>query len=269
MLWVNLSSERRVTIGIPTAMSPTRKPLEAALEFAHGPVFPLFKFTFVEAKKKQSYEARVEVAPSIYKLLTRSYRGNATVIFIDFSTPLGIFTGDMIECFNLLSEAKLMSPIDRWLIVARERISKVLANQKGTKPEPSNSTKEAVNTSQQLLKAAGLLKEVDEKNEIFAIARDVMQSSKKDLDTAIYRLGMAVYWTKLVSSQSLLPELEDTSKLYLDFTSDQKMRNQFKGFVQSMEARDGADRNEFVRTLMCFIVAAYVCNRVLLQERNL
>jgi hypothetical protein len=261
-----LSNDKKLTfgIGLPPGM-PAPQPLEAALNTAHQPVYPLLKVTFVEAKKKQSYEASIDVAPSIYKLLTEAFRGDETVLFLDINNPLplGVFVSDMMDCFRLLSKMGLMSPFTTWLTVARERISQVLANQKGEKPKASASATDAMMRAAQMLSAAGLLQEVEANASIIGIARDVIQSGKKDIDTAIYRVAMGVYWARPMSGQSLLQSLEDPTKIYLNLTSNPEIRAKFKDAVETMESRGGPARQEFVRAFVCFLIGAYVCHKLL------
>jgi hypothetical protein len=261
-----LSGERRLSIGLPASI-PSVSPLEAALNVAHAQYFPLFKIVFAETNKKQVYETRVEVAPSVFKFLASAFNGNETVVFLDMTPTrsLGLWGGDMMESFRLLSKVNLMSPLDRWLYASRERISKSLSNEKGELVPSSQAAKEAFDTSQQLLKAAALLSDVEASEDLMKVANDVLQSGKKDLDTAIYRLGMAVYHAPRISGQPLVQGLENPAKVYLDFTSDQLAQTRFKEVVDSMVSREGAERQEFVRTLMSLVIGAYVCNKALLR----
>jgi hypothetical protein len=205
------------------------------------------------------------MAPSIYKLLTQAFRGNETVLFLDINNPapLGVFVSDMMDCFRLLSRMALMSPFTTWLTVARERISEVLASQKGEKPKASASTKDAMMSAAQMLDAAGLLQDVEANPSITGIARDIIQSGKKDIDTAIYRVAMGVYWARPMSGQPLLQSLEDPAKIYLSLTSNAEVRAKFKDAVETMESREGPARQEFVRAFMCFLIGAYACHKVL------
>ncbi|HYW00431.1 MAG TPA: hypothetical protein VE862_03115 [Candidatus Acidoferrum sp.] len=263
-----MSIEKRVAIGLPV---PHTTPLEAALHVAESQVFPFLKLKILETGKKQTYDATIQVSPSVHKALTQAYAGEEIVIFFDLTSvyaPIGIFSGEMVECIALLTEAKMMSPLSMWLTVAREKLTRALSNQKGEEIEATNSTTETVRKAREMLRAAGLLAEVDANNSIFEIATEIVRSGKRDLDTTIYRLGMAVYWASKYSGQSLIQSLEDPTQMYLKFVSDSEMIKNFKSIVEKMKEKEGEVRQGFVRTLMCFVIGTYLCNKALVGGKE-
>ncbi len=260
-----MTIERKLTIGIPTGI-PAPKPLEAAFGVAQHQVFPFLKLTFIETNKKQGYDATIEVSPSIYQMLVKQLAGNEAGIFMDLNAaiPIGTFSGEMMDCFRLLGKYGLMSSFDTWLTAARERLMEAMKDQRRAVEQPAN-IEQALSMTAQILKAAGILQEVEENGSISALARDILQSGKKDFDTVIYRMAMAVYWAGRFSGQPLFPTYEDPVKMYLAVTSDKDIRTKFDDIVIAMESREDSDREEFVRTLIAFTIGAYVSYKSMLE----
>ena len=247
---------------------PRVQPVQAVLDIAHVPTFPFLKVRFSKTNKAQTYEVNVNVSPTIHNLLAERFQGEEAIIYLDLTTavPLGVWGMDMNESVRLLSNIGLISAIVPWITKTRERIQMNITNQKPRPIGRSEFSPNNVKTAERMLRVAGLLAEINDNPSLIRIAQDVLQSGKKDIDTTIYRVAMAVYHAGKYSGQPLLPSLEDPAKVYLNFTSDKSVTSDFKEITAAMAQKEPQARHEFVRTLMCFIVGVYLCNKALLQK---
>jgi hypothetical protein len=259
-----LSAEKKVTIGIPMSKI---QPLQAVLDIAHIPTFPFLKLHFSKTNKAQTLEVDVRVSPSLHKFLTQAFQGEETTVFIDLTAgiPLGVWGSEMSETVRLLAKLQLIEEVVHWASVSRQHIQMALTNSAPIPIKRSQSAVMKVKVAERMLKAAGLLSEVDANQDLFKVAQDVLQSGKKDLSTTIYRVAMAIYHAERFAGKPLLEGLEDTAKIYLNFTSDKSAADDFKGIVEIVKRKEFSARYEFVRTFMCFLIGVYVCNKVLVK----
>jgi hypothetical protein len=263
--WAKLGIKKGVTIGLPSM--PQMQPVQAVSDIAHVPTFPFLKVHFSKTNKAQTYEVNVDVSPTLHNLLTQHFEEGA-IIYLDLTSypPLGVWGKHMNESIRLLSKIGLISTIVPWVAKARERIQMNITNQKPRPIGRSESSPNTAKTAERMLRAAGLLSEIDANPDLVRIAQDVLQSGKKDMDTTIYRVAMAVYHAGKYSGQPLLPTLEDPAKVYLTFTSDKSVTSDFKEITTAMTQKEPDVRHEFVRTFMCFLAGVYLCNKALLQK---
>jgi hypothetical protein len=261
-----LGIEKGVTIGLPPV--PRVQPIQAVLDIAHIPTFPFLKVRFSKTNKVQTYEVNVNVSPSLHKLLTQYLQGEEAILYLDLlaTIPLGVWGKDMNESIRLLANIDLISGIVPWITRARERIQMNIAGQKPRPVDRSEFSGKNMKTAERMLRAAGLLTEIDSNASLVRIAEDVVQSGKKDMDTTIYRVAMAIYHAGRFSGQPMLPTLEDPAKVYLNFTSDKSVASDFKEITAAMTQKEPESRHEFVRTFMCFLVGVYLCNKALMQK---
>jgi hypothetical protein len=247
---------------------PRVQPVQAVSDIAHVPTFPFLKVRFCKTNKAQTYEVNVNVSPSLHNFLVQHFGGEEAIIYLDLmvSPALGVWGADMNESVRLLSKIGLVSEIAPWIGKARERIQMNITNQKPKPIDRSESSSNNAKTAEKMLKVAGLLAEIDDNPSLVRVAQDVLQSGKKDIDTTIYRIAMAVYHAGKYSGQPLLPTLEDPAKVYLNLTSDKSVTSEFKEITTAMAQKESGARHEFVRTFMCFLVGVYLCNKALLQR---
>lgn len=251
-----------MTIGIP--MSKVQ-PLQAVLDVAHIPTFPFLKLHFSKSNKAQTFEIDVRVSPMLHKALTQAFQGEEAIVFLDLtsSIPLGVWGSEMGESIRLLAKIGLIDEAVQWITISRQFAQIVITNSAPKPIKQSDSAAKNVKVAERMLKAAGLLPEIDANEDLFKVAQDVLQSGKKDLSTTIYRVAMAIYHAERFAGKPLLVGLEGTAKVYLSFTSDKSIAEGFKEIVSTMKQKEVVPRYEFVRTFMCFLIGVYVCNKVL------
>lgn len=257
-----MTIKKTAEIGVEITQ-PGPKPVQAMIDIAHVQTFPFLKMKFVETNKKQSYEVTFDVSPTLYKFLTKAFDGDEAIVYVGLGTaPLGFWGDDMMRSIRLLVKMGMMSPIDQWLGIARERISQALNNEIGKPVQPDGERKRIVDEAGNLLKGAGILSEIEAKPNLLLMAKDVIVSGRKDLDTAIYRVAMAIYHSKVFSARAALESLEDPGQIYLNFVSSEAGKT-YPDIVQAMQRIETPGRSEFVRTFMCFVVGVYLCNKAL------
>ena len=109
---------------------------------------------------------------------------------------------------------------------------------------------------QQILDDAGLFSQYLERRDMLTqIVRFVRSQSNMDKDTMTYRLAMTIYHSKTLTGQSLISALEDPAAIYLRISKNPQFKAILDEMVKTYRTIPVA---EVVKTLMCFILAAYV-----------
>jgi hypothetical protein len=126
------------------------------------------------------------------------------------------------------------------------------------KVEPQTKNPRAFKVSEELLKAFGLLDDVEKNVLLFRIVKDVIAGKRMDTDTIIYRIAMSIYHSKTGTNEAALDKIEDPSTLYLNLSQSKFFVSHTEAF-SSMSDLDISARNIITKVIAVFSVAAYMC----------
>lgn len=237
---------------------------ETLIDVAHRPTFPFLVIQIERTTKPQTLVSKVKVGPTLYEHLIKRYGTNKLVIYCDI--PVGrieAWTRDMLMSFRILNRLGIMSEPETWVAKSKEYIANLLTGKKPPYSAPPSADEKALTTAKEILSAADLLNEVNKKIDLIGVARDVAVSGTKDSDSIIYRLAMAVYHSKRLSDEPAVAKLEDPGKAYLALTQNSEFCKKYRFIIEELEEIPPPVRPEAVKTLMSFIIGAYVYNKAL------
>jgi len=247
-------------------VSGTTSTQEALLNIAHGPVFPFFALKLIKAEKRKSSILEIEVPPEIYDLFESKMGTHQLLFYLDHRTGKSeVWSADMLLALDILQHYQILSSTTTWLKNSVNFIALNLnddALEKKVKPDKIRSS---LNHSIQILTYAGLLEKIDEKTELFSITRDVINSNKKDPDSAIYRLAMMLYHSARLAGKPALDELEDPGSIYLKLMDSHDFSIKYDYAFNKLSKLQHGTRSGIIKTFISFICGAYlyyyVCNK--------
>jgi len=241
------------------------KLVETLIDVAHAPTFPFLVIQLKKSNKAQSFVSEVKLSPTLYDLLVKHYGTDRLVTYCDLrSGKIEAWTTDMLISFRILNKLDVMSEPASWIIKSREYISDLLADKKGPALKHSPANKKALDITREILNAGNLLEDIDRRENLTAVARDLIVSGTKDADSVIYRLAMAIYHSKRITDEPAVPKLEDPGEAYLALTGNTEFREKYKFVIDELEKIPAPRRTEAVKTLMSFVIGAYLYNKALL-----
>ncbi|MEM3383669.1 MAG: hypothetical protein QXD42_03980 [Nitrososphaerales archaeon] len=241
------------------------KPSQTLLETAHGPAYPFCLIQLKQTTKLKPPILTLEVGSKLYESLVDQFGEDRIALYYDLASGIvGAWTKDMMITFRILSELKLMSPLESWFSRSREYMMNFLAKQKSPIPQASHENEEALTIAEEILRASGVLEEIKSKPHLFAVAKDVIMSGTKDPDTIIYRLAMAVYHSKRIAGEPAIPKLEDPASIYLSLTEDESFLKKYPSVLKALTEVPAINRSETVRTFISFVIGTFLYNSVIL-----
>lgn len=243
----------------------TPKPLQILLNTAHIPTFPFLSVKF--EKGDDTLEVNVRASEEIYNQLVSAFGGDRTILYYDLpKRTAGLWTSAMMRSILALIDLDLMSDIERWTIVSRHYLRAVIANTKMETPTATEKTNQALALSREILATSGLLSEVQKLEQVVGVARDVLLSGFKDLDSTVYRIAMAIYHSKRLTGQELVPGVEDSAAIYLALTQATELLTKHRALEETLRSVPAPEKNEFTRTFICFVIGVYACNKALAEN---
>lgn len=229
---------------------------DAVMHNAHGATFPLMRMKFEKSTKGDDYELTVKVGSKLYDFLTEVYGQDSAIGYFSIDGgQIGVWTIDMNISIDILQKLKIIDETSSWLIHAREAIAAELS---GSQIESIRKRPDALKTTKEILKSAGFLEEVDANKYLFGIAKDVVSEKRKDPDTIIYRLAMALFHSEANAGKPAVQGIEEPSKAYLNFIADESFISKYKELLDRFVKFDSDIRIIVLKTFLCFLVGAYL-----------
>jgi hypothetical protein len=244
---------------------------ETLIDVAHVPTFPFLVIQLEKTTKPQTFVSKVRVGPTLYGHLVKIYGTDKLVIYCDLpSGRIEAWTRDMLMSFRILNKLGIMSEPETWIAKTKEYIANIIMGKKPPYSAPPSPNEKALVTAREILNAAKLFDEVDEKINLVAVAKDVIISGAKDPDSIIYRLAMAMYHSKRIADEPAVAKLEDPGEAYLALTQNTEFCEKYRFIIEGFNEIPARARPEAVKTLMSFIIGAYLYNKALklLEERK-
>jgi len=259
--------EKRPTFraGFEVEAMPTRAPTEIWRDLAHIPTFPFFIIKFTESKTIEDFTLELRVKPKVYEHIKNVY-GTDEVIFY-FDLPRGeivAWTLDMLLTIRLLSEEGIMSTPKDWVIKSRPYMSDVLAGKPSKIVNAKEEARErkALEKAEEILQYAGVLEEVDRNDTLAKIAKEVLETGMKDLDSIIYRLAMTVYHAERLTRKQIIESLSDPGILHLNLISNEDFKVRFSKIAGALNEIPPPRRSDFMKTFISFVIGSYICHKV-------
>jgi len=232
---------------------------EALVDVAQTPTFPFFRVILEETNKAQSSDLKLLVSPTIRKHLMNIFGTDKLLFYIDVTTGrMEAWTADMLESTNMLSESNVMSQGDQWVLKARTYVNHVLTGTVGDRAEAYGG-ETALDFLRDILDAGGLLQKTDSDLKLLAIASDIVRSGRKDLDSCIYRLAMALFHSRNYSGRSAAPEIDDPGAAYLGIVGNATLEAKYPKLMESIRNWPAERRTDVMKTFICFCMASYLC----------
>ena len=231
-------------------------PTDILLIHAHGQSFPFLGLKLEKSSKIEDYEITLKVGPKLYEYLQKAYGQSEILAYLTLDIPaLGTWTQDMNIAIEIMQQLKIMDETHAWLTRARAAISAQLS---GSVVENKRQNESALQITTEFLRAGNILNEVEENKYLFAVAKDVIEAGKKDPDTIIYRLAMAIYHSQAASGKAAIPGIEDSSKAFLNLMVDEVIKSKYNGILTKFSKFDMESRAALVKTFLSFVAGAYL-----------
>jgi len=240
---------------------------EMLLRTAHGPAFPFIQIQF---KKRAApvKTLKLNVEKNLLEIIKKHYGSDKVILYLELTTGrIEAWTRDMLMSFRILQKLGIMNPPEVWINNARHYMRAFLTDEEMSPLKPTSKNEIALKHTIAILKAARLLQEVKEKQFLLTIASDVIRSGKKDADSIIYRLAMAIYHSKRLADQPAIEGIEDPGSAYLALREDKEFTEKYAFILDEFEKIPPPLRPESVKTFLCFVIGAYLFNRAILDMR--
>lgn len=242
--------------GIKIVEERRAAPTEILLQTAHSPTYPLFVLQ-IRKEGKETPEAVLTLRPEIYDFLVKRYGTKEILIYCGFvDGGIEAWSPDMQFTIRLLGALSIMSETRRWISAARDFATNFLTDRKV--PPGAEVPQGAIEKITDILRAAGVLEELRAAQPLLMIAKDVLSSGLKDLDSITYRLAMTLYHSKRMTGTPALPRLEDPAALYLSMVESGVMLAKYRLILDEFEKLAPPARAPVAKTFIAFLAGAYL-----------
>jgi len=237
-------------------------PYETLVDLTEAPVFPFFRIILEKTNKAQSADLQLLVSPTIYNYLSDRLHTEKIVFYLNTRTGrMEAWTWDMLESIRILTNLRAMSREDQWILKARSYIGHVFAGTEGEKAQIPYEGEGGLEFVKSVLRASGILDKVDSDPKLLGIARDITDSGKKDFESCVYRLAMALYHSRRYSGQSVVPEIDDPGASYLALVGNVECQEKYPSLKESIRRWPDQRRTDMMKTFICFCIASYLCQK--------
>ena len=233
-------------------------PQETMIKIAHDPTFPLFVLNLDKGNLQTDPTLNLKVPPEIYERLTSLYGTDSLLFYLDISGKMEAWSPDMLATYRILEKYEIISSFKSWTKTSRKFIVNYLTDTPQELKIPDKIAKERLNKLEEILTYAKLKDSIDNKENLFSIARDVTKSNKKDPDSIVYRLAMMIYHSKRLSGEAAVLEIETPGTIYLRLMDNYDFQEKYKFAYDELSRILPQARSAAVKTLMSFFAAAYL-----------
>lgn len=242
--------------GIKIVEERRASPTEVLLQSAHSPAYPLFVLQ-IRKQGKETPDAVLTLPPEIYDFLVKHYGTSNIVMYLSLSDgTVEAWSPDMQFTMRLLASLHIMNEPTRWVTIARNFAASFL---KGTRyPSTVQVPERSLEKVTDILKAAGILDDLKAAQPLLSIAKDILSSRQKDLDSVIYRLAMMLYHSKRLTGTPALAKLEDPAAIYLSMVESNTMLTRYRVVLDEFEKLAAPARAPVAKTFIAFLAGAYL-----------
>jgi len=121
-----------------------------------------------------------------------------------------------------------------------------------------------IEKSEEILKSAGIINEVKEKeNVLIPIAKYVIKSKTMDKNTIIYRLAMMIYHSRTNAGADIIEAIGDPGSIYLRLMENSKIEALFNKLLSESPFLPAI---ELTKTFICFVIGAYLYSKASSQS---
>jgi len=236
------------------------KPAEMIMKTLYSPVFPLFAMQLESTGDIQSGSVTIKVDPDLFRVLTSLYRIDTIVQYVDLSSGrVEPWTADMLVALQLMQKLGLFSGVEKWISAGRQTMRDLFAYKKPSW-KPERATKR-LTVAGAILESAEILQQVISSQTLQAATNEAVESGERDRDTLIYRIGMAIYHSKRLSGEAVVPGLEDPGSVYLSLLRNLQASTDFGFIPKEFQELPAELRLATVRIFMCFVAGCYLYER--------
>lgn len=254
-------SEKKVK---PTIEVAPRSPMQILLDIAHGPAYPFCISKIVKTNKKETFVQEIKLKPKFYDFLLKTYGTDEIVLYCNLAGGgIEAWSTDMQLTFKLMNRIGLMSSTKEWVIKSRPYISAFLSEKTYTIPVPED-VKQRLTKAAEILAAAKILMEIQERSELITIARDVATSGTKDPDSTIYRLAMMIFHSERLTKEPAVKAIEDPGTIYLELSQNKEFLEKYSFILEEFKKIPMPARTPAMKTFMSFVTGAYLYYRSLI-----
>ncbi|RLI22085.1 hypothetical protein DRO54_02035 [Candidatus Bathyarchaeota archaeon] len=266
-----MSEEKRPMFraGFEVEAMLARAPTEIWRDLAHIPTFPFFIIKFTESKTVEDFALELRVKPKIYEHIKNIYGTDEVIFYFDLLRgEIMAWTLDMLLTIRLLSEEGIMSTPEDWIKKSRPYMSDVLIGKPSKIGDAEREVRERKNLekAKEILQYAGILEEIDKNDTLAKIAKEVLETSMKDLDSVIYRLAMTVYHAERLTRKQIVESLSDPGILHLNLVNNEDFKVKFSKIASALNEMPPPRRSDFIKTFISFVIGSYVCYKVVTRE---
>lgn len=262
--------EKVKPVKIEAEAIPFKKPMEILFEVAHFPTFPFLVLKFVKSPTVETFHQEIKVKPQLYERILKVYGTDEVIVYFDIPRGgMSAWTKDMHLAITLLNKIGVMMHPRNWVAEARRFISGVIARQSVVKFQElrkiAEEQRKAFDKLKEILKYAGILDQVNQKDILFKIAQDVAKSGVKDLDSMIYRMAMAIYHSESYLGKSIIEALNDPGNIYFNLIGNKEFAEKYKEIVDTFDSLEIPERTSTMKTFISFLIGSYICYKALIQ----
>lgn len=229
-------------------------PEDAFLNSAHGLVFPFLLLRMHPDAGQEDSSFDVRVNPKVYDFFKSSLLTDELAIVAPLNGVFVLWTSDMVISMKLLSALGITSDLKEWILSSRTSMANLFSSEK---VQAIRKNEKALKITEEILTTLGILEVVKSNELLSATVKDVIETQQMDPDTIIYRLGLAIYHSRLKTGNSIIPALDESSGLYLKL-SQSKLYEKYKEHFSIIMDLPPDARIKTVRILIAFIIASYV-----------